>query len=115
WIFITVPAHGWLWSPHDIFLGHQRRYNLVGLRTLIARCGGLELHAIHYHYALLVFPVAVHRIMDRLVCSTPASDLKGHSRWVNELLSVLCGIELPVSQSNRWCGLTLAALCRKVG
>src|SRR5262249_37896582 len=24
---VTVPAHAFLWSDHDVFLGHRRRYN----------------------------------------------------------------------------------------
>lgn len=33
-ILITVPAHQWLWSGHDLVLGHQRRYSSQSLRTL---------------------------------------------------------------------------------
>lgn len=34
-ILITVPAHQGLWSRHDQFLGHQRRYSRRGLGELI--------------------------------------------------------------------------------
>src|SRR5215471_18225599 len=29
---ISVPAFQWLWSPHDEFLGHRRRYTLPALQ-----------------------------------------------------------------------------------
>jgi SAM-dependent methyltransferase len=33
-ILLTVPAHPELWSPHDVALGHHRRYTANTLRTV---------------------------------------------------------------------------------
>lgn len=38
WLLVTVPAGMELWSPHDVALGHYRRYDLGSLRAV---CGGL--------------------------------------------------------------------------
>lgn len=38
-IFITVPAYQWLWSQHDVALGHYRRYTTNRLRSLLKSTG----------------------------------------------------------------------------
>lgn len=38
-LLVTVPAHAFLWSEHDVFLGHHRRYNRSHLRALLQRAG----------------------------------------------------------------------------
>jgi SAM-dependent methyltransferase len=54
---MTVPAHPWMWSAHDVVNHHKRRYSKRSLRALI---GGspLRLDKIGYFNSLL-FPVAV--------------------------------------------------------
>ena len=53
---ITVPAYRWLWSAHDEFLHHKRRYSAPELRTKIA-AGGLQADDLTYFNTLL-FPLA---------------------------------------------------------
>jgi SAM-dependent methyltransferase len=54
---MTVPAHGWMWSAHDVVNHHQRRYSKTGLKRLIDG-SPLKLQAIGYFNSLL-FPLAV--------------------------------------------------------
>jgi len=54
---MTVPAHQWMWSAHDVVNHHQRRYSKARLKRLIDR-SPLRLEAIGYFNSLL-FPVAV--------------------------------------------------------
>jgi SAM-dependent methyltransferase len=56
-LVMTVPAHQWMWSAHDVVNHHRRRYSKASLRRLIA-ASPLELEAIGYFNSLL-FPVAV--------------------------------------------------------
>lgn len=56
-LVVTVPAHQWMWSAHDVVNHHQRRYSKSGLRKLIEG-SPLKLQAIGYFNSLL-FPVAV--------------------------------------------------------
>jgi SAM-dependent methyltransferase len=56
-LVMTVPAHQWMWSAHDVVNHHQRRYSKASLRSLIAG-SPLKLEAIGYFNSLL-FPVAV--------------------------------------------------------
>jgi SAM-dependent methyltransferase len=54
---MTVPAHGWMWSAHDVVNHHQRRYSKVGLKRLV-QGSPLRLEALGYFNSLL-FPLAV--------------------------------------------------------
>jgi len=56
-LVVTVPAHQWMWSAHDVVNHHQRRYSKGGLKRLIDD-SPLRLDAIGYFNSLL-FPVAV--------------------------------------------------------
>lgn len=54
---MTVPAHQWMWSAHDVVNHHKRRYSKDGLKQLIAR-SPLKLDRLGYFNSLL-FPLAV--------------------------------------------------------
>jgi SAM-dependent methyltransferase len=54
---MTVPAHQWMWSAHDVVNHHHRRYSKSSLTTLFER-SPLKLERIGYLNSLL-FPVAV--------------------------------------------------------
>jgi SAM-dependent methyltransferase len=54
---MTVPAHPWMWSPHDVINHHKRRYSRRSLRSLI-ESSPLKLDKAGYFNSLL-FPLAV--------------------------------------------------------
>jgi len=54
---MTVPAHQWMWSAHDVVNHHHRRYSKAGLEKLI-EASPLRLEKLGYFNSLL-FPVAV--------------------------------------------------------
>jgi len=54
---MTVPAHRWMWSAHDVVNHHKRRYSKAGLKRLIDG-SPLKLDKIGYFNSLL-FPLAV--------------------------------------------------------
>jgi SAM-dependent methyltransferase len=56
-LVVTVPAHQWMWSAHDVVNHHKRRYSRRTLRDLI-ESSPLRLEAIGYFNSLL-FPLAV--------------------------------------------------------
>jgi SAM-dependent methyltransferase len=47
-LLITVPAHGFLWSQHDVFLGHFRRYTRAQLLEAIRRAGFEAIETFHF-------------------------------------------------------------------
>jgi len=56
-LLLTVPAHQWMWSAHDVLNHHKRRYLKRGLARLI-ESSPLKLQAIGYFNSFL-FPLAV--------------------------------------------------------
>ena len=56
-LVMTVPAHQWMWSAHDVVNHHKRRYSKRALKRLI-ESSPLRLEAIGYFNSLL-FPLAV--------------------------------------------------------
>lgn len=112
YFFFSVPAFPFLWSSHDEFLEHKRRYTLKSLEELVKK-SGLTIMASHYYFAA-VFPLAATmRIFSKLFNSKPASQLKRHSLLVNKLLLHASLPELAFSRYNRLFGLSILCLARK--
>ncbi|POA29336.1 MULTISPECIES: methyltransferase domain-containing protein [unclassified Pseudomonas] len=110
---MTVPAFRFLWSGHDEFLEHKRRYTLPQLET-VARDAGLTVMQGVYYFGL-VFPIAatLRLLPTGAQPSAPRSQLKRHHPLVNTLLKTLCTLELPFMRVNRLAGLTVFCLARK--
>ena len=73
-LVVSVPAHQWMWSAHDVVNHHKRRYSKSALRGLIER-SPLRLEGIGYFNSLL-FPVAVGERMLSKVRGKDDADLK---------------------------------------
>lgn len=114
-VLVTMPAFKFLWSGHDEFLGHYRRYSLKQVVELLENAG-LELEQKCYFFGL-VFPlVATARLMGglrRKRDDVPHSDLKKHNAFTNGLLRLICWLELPWFRFNRLAGLSVFCLARK--
>ena len=112
---ITVPAFNWLWSEHDVFLEHFRRYTLARI-VAVCTAAGLQVETGCYFYAL-VLPLAVlSRGLGALrrQKNTPArSQMRAHGALVNTLLWLACRAELPWFRANRVAGLTAFVAARK--
>jgi len=73
-LVITVPAHAWMWSAHDVVNHHQRRYSKAALRRLIAG-SPLKLERIGYFNSLL-FPIAMAERLSSRLRGKDEADLK---------------------------------------
>lgn len=108
---VTVPAFEFLWSGHDVFLEHKRRYRLPEIETAM-RDAGLEIVRGSYYFGL-VFPLAAAvRLADRNT-TEPRSSLKKQGALTNALLTAICATELPLFPWNRLAGLSCFVLARK--
>lgn len=112
---ITVPAFSFLWSDHDVFLGHRRRYTLGQIEQVISD-SKLSLVGGAYFFGL-VFPIAAFvRLLPKLRTQnnrSAKSSLVRHNAFSNWLLALLCKLELPLFPYNRIAGLSVFCLARK--
>ncbi|HCG40170.1 MAG TPA: methyltransferase [Pseudomonas sp.] len=110
---ITVPAFQWLWSGHDVFLEHKRRYTLRQLESVV-RDAGLRVRQSHYHFGAVLPLAAALRLGERLRGPQPVkSQLARHGVLSNAVLNGLCHAELPFSRLNRAGGLSVLCLAEK--
>jgi SAM-dependent methyltransferase len=84
-IIISVPAFQWLWSGHDQFLHHKRRYTKQTLSSCLEEAQ-LAARYISYFNCLL-FPLAVlGRLFDRLMQKKNSSGSTVPSPFINRFL-----------------------------
>lgn len=110
-VLVTVPAFMSLWSAHDEFLQHVRRYRTGEVVRLI-EAEGLEV--LHRQYLFgSIFPVAwlVRRVRRRRAAS---SDLRPVTHWVNSLLRTVLSAEHRL-RWNRLAGLSVFVVARVRG
>lgn len=88
---MTVPAHRWMWSAHDVVNHHKRRYSKRDLKALIDR-SPLDLDSLGYLNSLL-FPLALaERTISKLAKKEDAK-LGIPPAPVNSALAALFGLE----------------------
>ena len=111
-VFITVPAFGFLWSAHDVFLEHRRRYTA---KMLVRSMTGAKLtvNRIRYFY-LGIFPlVALLRLLARGRDPGRGSDLRPAPRAVGWLLAKALKAERRlIFPFNKLAGLSVVGIGR---
>ena len=109
---ISVPAFRFLWSGHDVFLEHRRRYTLPQIESVV-ESAGLTVEKGAYYFGA-VFPLAATLRMAgnalQKGAQPPHSQLKNHHPVVNEVLAALSHAELFLLRHNRFAGLTAFCL-----
>lgn len=90
-ILITVPAHPWLWSAHDVVNHHKRRYTKRTLRNVVA-ASGLKLDMLSSFNSLL-FPLAAAARLAGRITGRQDSDDTLPPAPVNALLERIFGLE----------------------
>ncbi len=115
---IAVPAFQFLWSSHDEFLEHRRRYSLSMLRQTV-QASGLTPVEMRYFFGFL-FPAAAaarlagNTFRDRN--ASPQSHLKTVPDWLNRSLTAIHDLErMTLFPFNRLAGVTAFCLAEKPG
>lgn len=112
---ITVPAFSCLWSEHDEFLGHMRRYTLKQLETSVRDASLVVNHGAYYFG--MVFPIAATlRLAQKIISdgNDPRSQLSRQHPVTNSILKTLCDLELHFMEYNKIAGLTAFCMATKV-
>lgn len=88
---MTVPAHQWMWSAHDVVNHHRRRYSKRRLKSLIEG-SPLKLERIGYFNSLL-FPLAVAERLSSRLRKKDDADLKLPAAPLNRALELVFAAE----------------------
>lgn len=130
-VMITVPAFGSLYSLHDVYMKHFRRYNLKQLQETVQRCG-LRPERMHYFFFSLLLPRWLSLKQSKTQYHPPAavsdavfpeSEVKGVAGW-NKGPAVTWLVKFVLSLDWRFSvllyrlgiripGLSLYCLCRR--
>ena len=112
-IVLTVPAHQWLWSTHDVGLHHQRRYSRDLLRRRVEEAG-YRIEKLTYINSAL-FPLAVMlRLADRLRNGSQSSGSAMPPAPVNAVMKAMFSAEsLIVQNASLPFGVSLLAVFSK--
>jgi SAM-dependent methyltransferase len=90
-LLITVPAHQWMWSAHDVVNHHQRRYSKSSLAKLVQQ-SPLKLETIGYFNSLL-FPVALAERLASKVTGKEEANLAPPAEPINQALERIFALE----------------------
>lgn len=107
----TVPAFQFLWSGHDVFLEHKRRYRLPEIEKTMTDAGLEVVHGAYYFG--FIFPLAVAVRLATRGDTSPRSSLSKQGAATNGLLTLACAAELPLFPINRLAGLSAFVLAKK--
>ncbi len=105
--FITVPAFKSLWSGHDVFLGHYRRYTMKILSDLLELCS-YKPDRVHYIFGLIFPLVWLTRTLSNKK-GIPKSDMQPLHPILNGALNLVSGAEMNISKHNRYAGVSVLA------
>jgi len=90
-LVVTVPAHQWMWSAHDVVNHHKRRYSKRALRALV-QGSSLKLERSGYFNSLL-FPLAVAERLSSKLRGKDDADLSLPPRLLNAALERVFALE----------------------
>ncbi len=106
-LYITAPAHNFLWSKEDLFAGHFRRYALARLCALL-RHAGFDIEYATYFFSPLVLPIFLLRtvphalgVRRRITVKRAKRELILDKGFVRSALDLLLKRELAAIRSGR--------------
>ncbi|MEP7128141.1 MAG: methyltransferase domain-containing protein [Chitinophagales bacterium] len=105
--FITVPAFMSLWSGHDVYLGHYRRYTGASLNSLLSK-SDYHKESTYYIYGS-IFPLVWLSRKFATKKEHPESDMKPSGALVNGILKGICSLEMPFRRINKLAGVSVVA------
>lgn len=117
YVLITVPAFQFMWSGHDVFLGHYRRYTIKDLESVVKQAGMTPVKS-RYFFGSLFPVVAAIRLLKKALLERGTlkaqSELKPYPNWLNTTLIAVHDMERQMLfDANQLFGLSIFCLCRK--
>lgn len=110
-VFVTVRAFNFLWSAHDEFLEHRRRYTLSQLKSTIENAGA-HAEEIHFYFGA-IFPLVAAIRLIRRGKTAERSDMRPAPNLINGILKGVLSAERTVMRLNRLAGVSAVGICRR--
>ena len=108
-VLITVPAFKSLWSSHDVFLGHFRRYRIDEVIKIAESC---DLRIIDSHYLFsFLFPIVWITRKLNLIPKNK-SDMRESNSLLNTVLTRICFFEHKKFR-NKFFGISVVLVAEK--
>lgn len=116
-VLITVPAFQFMWSDHDVFLEHYRRYTIEEMEKTIHDAGMVPTKS-RYFFGSLFPAVAAVRFTKKVLFQksdyNAKSELKLYPSWLNTSLIKIHDLErASLFKINKSVGLSVFCLCEK--
>lgn len=109
YFFITVPAFQALWSAHDEYLCHYRRYTVTTLKELLLKCK-FRFDSIYYLYGTLFPLVWITRKISTLFPSKEiTSQMKPVHPRLNKILLAIGNFDANYMSKNKLVGVSCVA------
>lgn len=105
---ITVPSSPKLWSGHDEYLNHYRRYTRKSLTKTIKNAG-LEIHQTKFLYSSIYPIIRVKRAFER---NKKSSDLRDLPKVLNNLFTEIIKLDCSFAPWAWW-GVSLLVIAEK--
>ena len=107
--FITVPAFKTLWSTHDDYLCHYRRYTITTLKRVLLK-SKLPLDSIYYLYGTLFPFLWIKRKIDGLILPKElTSEMKPIHPILNKILFSIGKFDANYMNKNKLAGVSCVA------
>lgn len=109
--FITVPAFMSVWSSHDVYLGHYRRYTIPMVKKLLTgtKCNIDKQYYIYGSIFPLVWMVRRLKKNEDNMKNPESSDMKPLPGPINFILKKYNSFEMNFRKMNKLFGLTCVA------
>lgn len=121
-LILTVPAHNFLFSPHDIFLKHYRRYNLKKLVKSLNSVN-IKIENNFYFFTVLffyrLFQVMLHKINIYKIKPNDVGNWKfGKENFVTKFITWILMVDFKINLfmqklNLKIPGLSICIICQK--
>lgn len=113
-VIVTVPAYEWLWSAHDDWAAHRRRYTSRRLTNALSAAGFDVLRHTYFHSFLVPPATLLRRTPLKRMMNCTQEEVGASSRVVDLATSSLATIERTwASRARLPFGLSLLAVARR--
>lgn len=92
-LLLTVPAYQWLWSQHDVWAAHRRRYRVRSLVAVADAAGFEVLHTTYYNSFLVPAAAALRRTPLRRLVKESDEEVGRSSAFVSKVMTGLSNTE----------------------